>query len=131
MRYHWGLGIGHTYSHGQTMPSQKYPMAEAPAEPAIEVHEDSDEDPADSLAPCSTQVFAGPDGKAPQVEHDDSDLEPEDFEPLEDEDEDVDVDSTGSQAESADSEDSDFDARRDSDGDDEDYLELHNTYHSD
>lgn len=25
MRYHWGLGIGHTYSHGRDVRSQRYP----------------------------------------------------------------------------------------------------------
>ena len=39
MRYHWGLGIGHTYSHGRNIPSQQYkiPPPEFEAEePAVE-----------------------------------------------------------------------------------------------
>lgn len=35
MRYHWGLGIGHTYSHGQSCQSQQYsaPIPESDQEP--------------------------------------------------------------------------------------------------
>lgn len=103
MRYHWGLGIGHMYSHGHRISSQTYPAPDALAESA-DAEEDIDEDPQD-----------GHDGEAVLCAYDD-DHELEDTEP---EDQDVDVDSTGSQAGSIADDDS-YSASGERDGDEDD-----------
>lgn len=35
MRFHWGLGIGHSYSHKRDIPSQKYSVSPTGKEPGV------------------------------------------------------------------------------------------------
>lgn len=124
MRYHWGLGIGHTYTHGRTTPSQP-------------------EDPEALPTPnCSTQSNSG----SIRAEEDNGDImglrgsELKDLEapptpscPTQS--------NSGFRAEDDDGEDPDADdddaasnlgsLEERSDRDDDAFLELYDTYHSD
>lgn len=139
MRYHWGLGIGHTYSHDQKMPSQKHSILEASivSQSVDQGHEDIDENQPESLdTPCSdAQTSVGPNGKTVQDEkgNDSKDSESEgDSEPEEQDHLDY-VDLRAQSQVDSDSDSiagDDFD-RYHSDRNDEDYLELYETYHND
>lgn len=132
MRYHWGLGIGHTYSH---ISSQKYPASsKAPTEDSVnpleDIDSDSDSELPECLLPDTQDLPVNSDGNTLQDEYND-DLEERDSEP---EDQDVDVDATGSQvgeSESAAGSEDAFDGCSDFNGDEDDDLELYDTYHSD
>lgn len=119
MRCHWGLGIGHVYSHGRDMPSQQHPSP-----PPIENPEDIDDGP---IPPANNpeDIEDGPplinnpedveDG--PPESGRSTPSEPQDSDP---EDQDVDSDDEAS-----------ADTSEGFDGDDDDYLEIHDTYNSD
>lgn len=126
MRYHWGLGIGHTYSHIRDIPSQQYlaPLSDKNLEAAEEIPCESG-----SSAPAAVDASAGneiDDVPEPndQDQDDQDDQDPEDREDQEDQDLDCDSGEAGCDA----SDDSDGDY---SDRDDQELLELHETYHSD
>ncbi len=138
MRYHWGLGIGHKYSHDQEIYSQKYSAA-PPSSDAKIVEEvpcqanndppapasDAEKDPSLLSSGQSTEVLP-----APSLEVRSSILVPADslsekHDPeLEDEDQDYES------AESDHNSDSDSSSFS-SDADDEETLELYETYHLD
>lgn len=64
MRYHWGLGVGHTYSHGRDVHSQKYSTVSSTCE-AGGLEEDSE-----GLPDSSTQAvnISGGEGNNKQNE---------------------------------------------------------------
>ncbi|KAF8956820.1 hypothetical protein BDZ97DRAFT_1763402 [Flammula alnicola] len=103
MRYHWGLGIGHTYSHGRDNRTQQYLEAFTVQDP-----EDVEaEDPSNNF----TQSGAGVETRRGNDENEQvGDRELQDSEP---EDQDVDFDDTDSSASSANG---DWDKCNDSDG---------------
>lgn len=49
MRYHFGLGIGHMYSHTQPVPTTPPPQQPCPSECTMESHINELEHPTDSL----------------------------------------------------------------------------------
>jgi hypothetical protein len=53
MRYHWGLGIGHVYSHGQ--------RADAPAPPATQAVDDAFDNTADTSYAAHEVILEGQD----------------------------------------------------------------------
>ncbi len=148
MRYHWGLGIGHLYSHSHDIPFQKYPIPEADASASVgsefdDTHEnasggedvppgastgsacqDNTEDPSPGLenhhSPYSCATSSSNKSKVAPANCND-DLEVEESEP---EEQDIDVDCTGSQCSSEDYEDN-YNRNNEED------LELHDTYYSD
>lgn len=141
MRYHWGLGIGHTYSHSQDAYPQQYSMASNSPNEADSTEE---EDPSD--APNQTSNVSGGAGAEKPDEDNDQlqdsevatqaldisggpgaekpnegrlqDLAPEDAD-------DEDVDSAGS----SDAGTSDDGSAYGSDAEDEERLELYHMYH--
>lgn len=128
MRYHWGLGIGHKYSHKRDISSQQYSISPSGKEPEVtEVAGAADaagtaEDagPADDAGPAGVtgvvfQAAADPIAHNEQVDACDE-VEPED----------QDLDYEGAEADSGD----DYDGRN-SNRDDEEELELYDTYNSD
>ncbi|KJA18172.1 hypothetical protein HYPSUDRAFT_205550 [Hypholoma sublateritium FD-334 SS-4] len=124
MRFHWGLGIGHTYSHGKarshdgsTTPTSPSPSSDGGQDSDIEeVEQDSEDD--DALDPQEPEINdAALDPQQPEM--DDATLEPQEPEM---DDEDVDSDATESHP---------FSEGRDSDGSDDEYLELLDTYGED
>lgn len=110
MRYHWGLGIGHTYSHGRNVPSQQYSESSASVTPT---HESEDFEASPDLS-SSTQA-----NPIIPSEDDDSDA----TEPPDSEAEDPGTDYNDAVYDS--------DAPEASDVDDDELLEIHDTYHSD
>lgn len=135
MRYHWGLGIGHTYSHSRDIPSQQYPA------PLFDKNlEAAEEVPCESgnSAPAAVDTSAGDendnvpepndqDPEDPGDQEDQEDQEDQDPEDREDQEgQDLDCDSAEAGCDASDDSDGDY-----SDRDDRELLELHETYHSD
>lgn len=152
MRYHWGLGIGHTYSHGKDLRSQQYlenlpihtleDVPEADVESAgqnSELEKGSDVDsPMADIEPIgqnselegqgsdiSDPVAGGPEADVPEAEIEF--IEPN----SEPEGQDSDIDGTDSELSSSESDSTEDDAQYNSDEIDSDCLDMYDTYGSD
>lgn len=114
MRYHWGLGIGHTYSHSRNVDCQQL-SADSPNEADGVEEEDHSDTPTEAI-----DISGGAAAEKPN--EDDKclqDSEPEDMG-------DADVDSAVSS--DSDASTSNDGSSYDSDEDDEERLELYHTY---
>lgn len=153
MRYHWGLAIGHTYSHSQDIHFQRY-STPTPADPP-ETSPDQDICPTPSIDPPEISdgqdVRSTPSVHPPESSHDQdirystpSSADPPEIEALPaatgglppevETDGDSELSDSDQEDEDyfdSDAGSSDSDVSENSDTDDEEFLEIYETYHSD
>lgn len=76
MRYHWGLGVGHTYSHGRDVRSQQYAAPVSGEDPNVAQEEIPEAvHPGQLAAACSADNEPGDVSEPDDQEADKSDVE--------------------------------------------------------